>query len=155
MAGYCVRIFFKTIFHKKTFRYIKETFRYNHDRRKAKLPIVYCGDIRGSYIIKKKFGVSIVVEIAVCEDEQPIREYIKRLTEQLPDVHVSAFERGEDLIKDKTVFDIVLLDISLDSNEKAKINGIEAAKQVRAKSAAIIIFITALKWFLLDRVLQA
>lgn len=91
-----------------------------------------------------------MVEIAVCEDEQPIREYIKRLTEQLPDVHVSAFERGEDLIKDKTVFDIVLLDISLDSNEKATINGIEAAKQVRAKSAAIIIFITALKEYVFD-----
>ena len=50
-----------------------------------------------------------MIEIAVCEDEQPIREYIKRLTEQSSDVHVSTFERGEDLLKEKTVFDIILL----------------------------------------------
>ena len=59
-----------------------------------------------------------MIEIAVCEDEQPIREYIKRLTEQFADVHVSTFGRGEDLLKEKTIFDIILLDISLERNCK-------------------------------------
>lgn len=91
-----------------------------------------------------------MIEIAVCEDEQPIREYIKRLTEQSSDVHVSTFERGEDLLKEKTVFDIILLDISLDLNEKDAINGIEVAKMIREKSGAIIIFITALKEYVFE-----
>ena len=91
-----------------------------------------------------------MIEIAVCDDEQPIREYIKKLAERLADVHVSTFGRGEDLLKDKTIFDIILLDISLDSNEEAVLNGIEVAKQFRTKSDATIVFITALKEYVFD-----
>lgn len=92
-----------------------------------------------------------MLKIAVCDDEQPIREYLKSLIEQCTDSQVSMFERGRELLEDRTEFDIILLDVSLnqDKDENA-LNGMEVAKQIRKKSDAIIIFVTALKEYVFD-----
>lgn len=92
-----------------------------------------------------------MLKIAICDDEQPIREYLKILTEKCTDSQVSLFCNGEELLKSHTAYDLILLDISLSGNpESDKINGMEAAKQIREKSAAIIIFITALKEYVFE-----
>ena len=53
-------------------------------------------------------------KIAICDDEQPIREYLKSLTEKcIPDSQVRLFGSGEALLRDQTSFDVILLDVSL------------------------------------------
>lgn len=54
-----------------------------------------------------------MLKVAICDDEQPIREYLQKLTEQCMTAEVSVFGNGEALLNSKTPFDIVLLDISL------------------------------------------
>ena len=52
-------------------------------------------------------------KIAICDDEQPIREYLKSLTEKcIPDSQVRLFGSGEALLRDQTSFDVILLDVS-------------------------------------------
>ena len=78
--------------------------------------------------------------IAVCEDEkyileelhQKVETYIKQ--KQLT-ADVKTYMSGEDLLKEKDTYDIVLLDMMLPG-----ISGIEVAKQLYRKSC--IIFIT-------------
>lgn len=66
-------------------------------------------------------------KIAICDDEQPIREYLKSLTEKcIPDSQVRLFGSGEALLRDQTSFDVILLDVSLrgeDGNQT--LNGME------------------------------
>ncbi len=89
-----------------------------------------------------------MLKIAICDDEQPIREYLKNLTEKCTDSQVSLFCNGEELLKSQTEYDLVLLDISLSRNHDFdRMSGMEAAKKIREKSDTIIIFITALKEF--------
>ena len=54
-----------------------------------------------------------MMKIAICDDEQPIREYLKKLTEKCTDAEVSVFADGEELLSDQTECDIILLDIFL------------------------------------------
>ena len=54
-----------------------------------------------------------MLKIAICDDEQPIRDYLKKLTEKCTDAQVHVFANGEELLSDPTVYDIILLDISL------------------------------------------
>ena len=57
-------------------------------------------------------------KIAICDDEQPIREYLKSLTEKcIPDSQVRLFGSGEALLRDQTSFDVILLDVSLRGEE--------------------------------------
>lgn len=92
-----------------------------------------------------------MLKIAICDDERPIREYLKILTEKCTDSQVSLFCNGEELLQSHMVYDLILLDISFSVNhESDKMNGMEAAKQIREKSDAIIIFITALKEYVFE-----
>lgn len=43
-----------------------------------------------------------MLKIAICDDEQPIREYLKILTEKCTDSQVSLFCSGEELLKFQT-----------------------------------------------------
>ena len=43
-----------------------------------------------------------MMKIAICDDEQPIREYLKKLTEKCTDAEVSVFADGEELLSDQT-----------------------------------------------------
>ena len=92
-----------------------------------------------------------MLKVAICDDEQPIREYLQKLTEQCMTAEVSVFGNGEALLNSKTPFDIVLLDISLNrEGEGTNLNGVEVARQFRRKSDVIIIFITALREYVFD-----
>ena len=91
-------------------------------------------------------------KIAICDDEQPIREYLKSLTEKsIPDSQVRLFGSGEALLRDQTSFDVILLDVSLrgeDGNQT--LNGMERARKIRETSNAMIIFVTAFKEYVFE-----
>lgn len=92
-----------------------------------------------------------MVRIAICDDEQPIRDYLGNMIKQYFDADVFMFSRGEDLLKEKTSFDIILIDISLEPDERDEMqNGVEVARSIRKMSDSIIIFITALKEYVFD-----
>ena len=92
-----------------------------------------------------------MLKIAICDDEQPIRAYLKKLTEKCTDAQVHVFANGEELLSDPTVYDIILLDISLNRKpDSGKPNGMEVAKKIRETSDVIIIFVTALKEYVFE-----
>lgn len=81
-----------------------------------------------------------MLQIAVCDDEEQICSYLKKLTEETVFGRVTEFSSGEALLKSQEEFDILLLDIGI-----GEPNGIETAKKIRERSDVIIIFITAWK----------
>ena len=91
-------------------------------------------------------------KIAICDDEQPIREYLKSLTEKcIPDSQVRLFGSGEALLRDQTSFDVILLDVSLRGEEgNQTLNGMETARKIRETSNAMIIFVTAFKEYVFE-----
>lgn len=92
-----------------------------------------------------------MLKIAICDNEQPIREYLKKLTEKCTDTEVSVFADGEKLLSGQTEYDVILLDISLNQdNDTNMLNGMDVAKKIREKSDAIIIFVTALKEYVFE-----
>ena len=92
-----------------------------------------------------------MLKIAICDDEQPIRDYLKKLTEKCTDAQVHVFANGEELLSDPTVYDIILLDISLNRKpDSGKPNGMEVAKKIRETFDVIIIFVTALKEYVFE-----
>lgn len=92
-----------------------------------------------------------MLKIAICDDEQPIRDYLKKLTEKCTDAQVHVFAHGEELLSDPTAYDIILLDISLNQKpDSGKRNGMEVAKKIRENSDVIIIFVTALKEYVFE-----
>lgn len=92
-----------------------------------------------------------MLKIAICDDEQPMREYLKRLTERCADAEISVFADGEKLLAEQTGYDVILLDISLTQDfDTDRLNGMDVAKKIREKSDAIIIFVTALKEYVFE-----
>lgn len=109
-----------------------------------------------------------MLKIAICDDEEPIREYLKQLTQRLVNADIAVFANGEELLSDKTAYDIILLDISFNNNntgmlrnndganvlnnnaETGMLNGMETAGKIRQKSDAIIIFVTAFKEYVFE-----
>ena len=92
-----------------------------------------------------------MLKIAICDDEQPMREYLKRLTERCADAEISVFADGEKLLAEQTGYDVILLDISLtQDSDTDRLNGMDVAKKIREKSDAIIIFVTALKEYVFE-----
>ena len=79
-------------------------------------------------------------KIAICDDEQPIREYLKSLTEKcIPDSQVRMFGSGEALLRDQTSFDVILLDILLPDT-----NGMQLCQTLRSGHHCPIIFTSCL-----------
>ena len=92
-----------------------------------------------------------MLKIAICDDEQPIREYLKRLVEKCTEAEVSLFADGVALLADPTAFDLILLDISLNQDPNAKEpNGMETARKIRERSDALIIFVSALREYVFE-----
>lgn len=92
-----------------------------------------------------------MLKIAICDDEQPIREYLKKLTKMCTDAEIRMFADGEELLADQTDYDVILLDISLDQEHgTGTLNGMDVARKIRARSDAIIIFVTALKEYVFE-----
>lgn len=92
-----------------------------------------------------------MLKIAICDDEQPIRDYLKKLTKECVDTEVYAFASGEELLANQIGYDVILLDISLNQDNNANmLNGLDVAKKIRETSDAIIIFVTALKEYVFE-----
>lgn len=86
--------------------------------------------------------------IAICEDEKHILENLRKKVEEYIDkkqlaATIQVYLSGEELLKEKSFFDIVLLDMKLPG-----ISGLETAEQLSRKSS--IIFITSYKEYALD-----
>ncbi|BCN29423.1 LytR/AlgR family response regulator transcription factor [Anaeromicropila herbilytica] len=91
-----------------------------------------------------------MLQIAICDDEDIILEYITRLTNEIIksenlSCNIHSYSSGEQLIEENVLFDVILLDIGMNH-----LNGIEVAKKIRESSDAVIIFITALKEYVFD-----
>lgn len=87
-----------------------------------------------------------MLQIAVCDDNKRTRDYLENLIKkQNAACSVSQFGSAIKLLEDAKNYDILLLDIGLQD-----MTGIEAAKQIRQGSDAVIMFITALKEYVFE-----
>lgn len=93
----------------------------------------------------KSYG-SIIMRIAICDDEEIIRKDIKnRVLKIIPKATICTYASAEELLAD-TCPDILLLDIQMDG-----INGMEAAKTLRKRSCdTVLIFITAVEEYVFE-----
>ena len=90
-----------------------------------------------------------MLKIAICDDEQPIREYLKKLVEKCTEAEIHLFADGEELLADPAAFDLILLDISL-NREKDEPDGMETARKIRERSDVMIIFVSALREYVFE-----
>ena len=88
-----------------------------------------------------------MLDIAVIDDEEVIREYLCGLIEkQRPRSRIECYATGEELLAAERRFDIVFLDIQMDG-----MNGIEVARRLRKnQEETVLIFITGLKEYVFD-----
>lgn len=86
-----------------------------------------------------------MIKIAVCDDDENVREQITEWVREEFPCEIEGFCTGEELLKEKQTFDIIFLDISL-----GKLNGIETAKKIREYSNGRIIFVTACKEYVFE-----
>lgn len=90
-----------------------------------------------------------MLQIAICDDEKSMGEYLKQLIEtRLADdkeYRVEVFSSGAELLKNGKDFDIFFLDIHLKD-----MSGIDMARSLRQESEAVIVFVTALKEYVFD-----
>ena len=82
-----------------------------------------------------------MIIVAICEDERYILEELRRKVEKYInrkslDASIKTFMSGEELLKAKKKFDIILLDLMLPG-----IDGLEVARQISCRSR--IIFVTS------------
>ncbi len=95
-----------------------------------------------------------MLQIAICDDEQNSRDYVKQLIELTKNdwnisYEVSEFSNGKDLLDAETEWDLLFLDIALDET----LSGMEAAKRIRnraSKQQPILIFVTGFKEYVFD-----
>lgn len=92
-----------------------------------------------------------MLKIAVCDDEKIIRRYLKSVIERELHVQAELYASGEELLEAEADFDILFLDICLDSSKKSdRIDGMETARRFRRRSDAILIFVTAMPEYVYD-----
>ena len=87
--------------------------------------------------------------IAVCDDDDKIRKHLVGMIRSFTDkcenpVQILEFSGGEELLVSEGKPDIVIMDIGMGG-----MNGMEAAARLRQVSDAILIFVTALKDYVL------
>lgn len=82
------------------------------------------------------------MRIGVCDDEKEVREYIKEKVNRLfPKAEVVIYASGQEVLREKTLPDILFLDIQM-----PELNGMETAKILRkTDKKTVIIFVTALE----------
>ena len=88
-----------------------------------------------------------MIDIAICDDEQIIRERITHLiNKQGADCRIENFGAGNELLTAKKHYDIIFLDIQMEGR-----NGIETARAIREyDSKAVIVFVTAMKEYVFE-----
>lgn len=89
-----------------------------------------------------------MIVVAICEDEGYILEELRRKVEKYIirkslDASIKTFMSGEELLKAKKKFDIILLDLMLPG-----IDGLEVARQISSRSR--IIFITSYREYAVE-----
>ena len=93
---------------------------------------------------KKRF-----MRIAVCDDDQAIREeLIQLIQKQVSDVDIVRYQSGEEMISAKGNFDIYFLDIEMGS-----VSGMDLARRIReqeegVRQRSIIIFVTGYREYM-------
>lgn len=87
------------------------------------------------------------MNIAICDDEEIIREQIKGLIEkQKAGFYFDTYKTGEELLAAGKHFDVIFLDIQMDGK-----NGIETARELRKREEdAVLIFITGIREYVFD-----
>jgi len=82
------------------------------------------------------------MRIAICDDENNIRELIgRKATKQYPEAEIVFFSSGEELLLSDKHIDILFLDIQMSGR-----NGMETAREIRKKDKnVILIFVTAVE----------
>lgn len=94
-------------------------------------------------------GSPEIMRIAVCEDDQAIRkELLKLIKKQVPEVDITEYKSGEEMINAREDFNICFLDV-----EMKKISGMDIAKYIReqeenSKHRSIIIFVTGYREYM-------
>ena len=89
------------------------------------------------------------MRIAVCDDDQAIREeLIQLIQKQVSDVDIVRYQSGEEMISAKGNFDIYFLDI-----EMGKVSGMDIARHIReqeesGRQRSIIIFVTGYREYM-------
>ena len=96
-------------------------------------------------------GSPEIMRIAVCEDDQAIRkELLKLIKKQVPEVDITEYKSGEEMINAREHFNICFLDV-----EMKNISGMEIAKYIReqeenSKHRSIIIFVTGYREYMAE-----
>ncbi len=97
------------------------------------------------------------MKIAICDDEESVRDYLKRLFDETREKHeIALFSDGKSLLKTEVMeYDVILLDIEMDG-----MNGIKIAEQIRSMQEQacrdiwgglpLIIFVTGYKEHMQD-----
>lgn len=91
-----------------------------------------------------------MIRIAICDDEQNSRIYLKELIQEQNVVcEITEYKSGEELLDANKRFDVLFLDIDLKTN----ISGMDLAKHIRnreGKKLPIIIFVTGYSEYVFD-----
>lgn len=80
------------------------------------------------------------MKAALCDDEIFFRDQLKKALPEIdPEIDIHEFSNGKDLIRSKTKFDLIFLDI-----EMPEIDGMETAARLREHSVdSLIVFLTS------------
>ena len=86
------------------------------------------------------YGV-IFLNIAICDDDRDFRAFLEDslrnyFDEKSISLNIFQFENGEKLLKNELLFDLVFLDVEMES-----INGIETGKELKKRNPRNIIFV--------------
>ena len=91
-----------------------------------------------------------MIQVAICDDEENIRGYLKKLIlEQNTDCEVVEYQSAEEFLQSKKEYDLMYLDIELDT----EVSGLELAKKIRKKNSKkqpLIIFVTGYREYVFD-----
>ena len=86
-----------------------------------------------------------MLKIAVCDDDEWIRKYLKSMIKQEIGMEAELYTTGEELLACQEIYDILFLDICLANHENTRQkNGMETAREIHSRSKTLIIFITAM-----------
>lgn len=92
-----------------------------------------------------------MLKIAVCDDEERIRQYMKTVIYRELHIEADLYASGAALLDAQVGYDIYFLDICLDQEGGCgQPDGMETARRLRGRTDAALIFITALQDYVYD-----
>ena len=87
------------------------------------------------------------MHIAICDDEEQIRQQIQELVmKRMPDCVTEVFLSVEELLESQVSYDILFLDIQMEG-----MDGIETAREIRRRNEeTVLIFITGIREYVFE-----